>query len=155
MSSEKRSIRNKAWLIYRFGLCIWTDQNLQKVKAKNTRLFWSKLSVSDCTSLPYFPTCQALKTGFELSRIKLQGKDPKGNKSYFELARLLVIGSRLYYSLFFDPIYTLTCHDCTAKISSHASFTFLIMHLIYLPPPKKKKEKSLHKHYFQFLLGRL
>ena len=39
ISSEKRSISNKAWLIYRFGLCILTDQNLQKVKAKNSRLF--------------------------------------------------------------------------------------------------------------------
>ena len=149
ISSEKRSISNKVWLIYRFGLCIWTDQNLQKVKAKNSRLFWSKLSASDCTSLPYFPTCQALKTGFELSRVKLHGKDPKGNKSFFEVARLLVIGSRLYYSLFFVPVYTLTCHDCTVKIS----FTFPIMHLIPTPPPPKKK--SLHKHCFQFLLGRL
>ena len=33
-----------------------------------------------------FPTCHALKTWFELSRVKLYRNDLKGSKNYFELA---------------------------------------------------------------------
>ena len=34
----------------------------------------------------FFPTCHALKTWFELSRVKLSRNDLRGNKNYFELA---------------------------------------------------------------------
>ena len=34
----------------------------------------------------FFPTCHALKTWFELSRVKLYRNELKGNKNYFELA---------------------------------------------------------------------
>ena len=37
-----------------------------------------------------------LKAWFELLRVKLYGNDLKGNKNYFELARVQVIGSQLY-----------------------------------------------------------
>ena len=35
----------------------------------------------------FFPTCHALKTWFELSRVKLYRNNLKGNKNYFELTR--------------------------------------------------------------------
>ena len=34
----------------------------------------------------FFSICHALKTWFELSRVKLYGNDLKGNKKYLELA---------------------------------------------------------------------
>ena len=34
----------------------------------------------------FFPTCHALKTWFELSKVKLYRNNLKGNKNYFELA---------------------------------------------------------------------
>ena len=37
-----------------------------------------------------------LKTWLELLRVKLYGNDLKGNKNYFELVRVQVIGSQLY-----------------------------------------------------------
>ena len=35
----------------------------------------------------FFPTSEALKTWFELSRVKLYRNDLRGNKNYSELAR--------------------------------------------------------------------
>ena len=59
----------------------------QKSKDKEfSWLFWNKFSVSDFTTLTFPPTCQALKTWFELSRAKLYRKNLRGNKNYFELA---------------------------------------------------------------------
>ena len=61
----------------------------QKSKDKEfTRLFWDKFKLIQCFGLQYtvfFPTCHALITWFELSRVKLYRNDLKGNKNYFEL----------------------------------------------------------------------
>ena len=37
------------------------------------------------TAVDYFPTCQALKAWFKLSRVKLYRNYLKGNENYFEL----------------------------------------------------------------------
>ena len=37
------------------------------------------------TAVHFFPTCQALKAWFELSRVNLYRNDLKGNENYFEL----------------------------------------------------------------------
>ena len=50
------------------------------------RLFWNEIKISDFSALFFFSICLALKTWFELSRVKLFRNDLKGNKNYFELA---------------------------------------------------------------------
>ena len=37
------------------------------------------------TAVHFFPTCQALKAWFELSRVNLYRNDLKANENYFEL----------------------------------------------------------------------
>ena len=37
------------------------------------------------TAVHFFPTCQALKAWFELSRVNLYRNDLKGNENYFKL----------------------------------------------------------------------
>ena len=37
------------------------------------------------TAVHFFPTCQALKAWFKLSRVNLYRNDLKGNENYFEL----------------------------------------------------------------------
>ena len=65
----------------------------QKGKDKEfTRLFWNisdfrNISMFRTSEHGLFPTCHALITWFELSRVKLYRNELKGNKNYFELAR--------------------------------------------------------------------
>ena len=58
----------------------------KKVKTKNllgcfeiNSIFWTSVH-------GFFPTCHALITWIELSRVKLYRNELKGNKNYFELA---------------------------------------------------------------------
>ena len=58
----------------------------KKVKTKNL-LCCFEINLMFQTSLHgFFPTCHALTTWFELSRVKLYRNELKGNKDYFELA---------------------------------------------------------------------
>ena len=90
----------------------WSDK---KLKRKN----W--IDCIQCFGLQYtvfFPTCHSLITWFELSRVKLCGNVLKGNKNYFELARVRVIGSKLY-------IITYT----------FSAFVLLLFHCVEVPEP--------------------
>ena len=105
-------INTQCWTLY----LNWTD------KKKRQRIYGcqNNFNVSDCSTL--FSTCQALKYGSSYrGRVKLRKNDLKGNKSqrefrvtegkitvnvqwkyrenrfWFELARVRVIGSRLYF----------------------------------------------------------
>ena len=62
----------------------WQKSNEDK---EFTRLFWNKFDVSDfSTDTVFFPTCHALITWFELSRVKLYRNELRDNKNNFELA---------------------------------------------------------------------
>ena len=66
-----------------------TEFELESQKSKDkesTRLFGNKFNVSDFSTQFFLPTCHALITWFELSRVKLYRNDLKGNKTYLELA---------------------------------------------------------------------
>ena len=63
-----------------------TEFELEWHKSKDKklpRLFWNKFKTSEHS---FFPACHALKTWFELSRVKLYRNDPKRNKNFFQLA---------------------------------------------------------------------
>ena len=61
----------------------WSDKN---VKTKNIIGCFEIKSMFQTSEHGFFPTCHALKTWFELSRVKLYRNELKGNKNYFELA---------------------------------------------------------------------
>ena len=61
----------------------WSDK---KVKTKNLLCFLEINSMFRTSVHGFFPTCHALITWFELSRVKLYRNELKGNKNYFELA---------------------------------------------------------------------
>ena len=116
-----KKLSTKAWLINTMlNIVIWIGQ--YTVVLREIQCFGLQFTA-------FFTTCHALKTWFELSRVKLYRNGLKGNKNYFdrvsgrfelsrvrvtngkclkesrgnrfcfELAKVRVIGSRLYISL--------------------------------------------------------
>ena len=80
---------------YRKVACISLQQQMagahirnQHSEKNNNLLYISSFQLSLTTNIMFITTCYALKTWFELSRVQLYRNDLKGNKSYFELARV-------------------------------------------------------------------
>ena len=87
----KKELSNKAFLIHRAGYCIKLDRHKSKDK-EDTGCF--EINLMFWTWVLFFLAFHALKTGFELSNVKLCRHVPlKGNKlvsGRFELSRVRV-----------------------------------------------------------------
>ena len=77
----KRNMSNNAWLISTALNIVfeldWQKSEVSSLKRKNTRLFWEKFTVLDCSSLRFFRIITLLKhnssyRGFKVPRVKLQ-----------------------------------------------------------------------------------